>query len=60
LAAIQYAARQVDHNLLRDETTPEPLAHTRPKFNIADVEDYDRSTVGKITLPSREERNARR
>ena len=60
VAALHYAALQVDQNLLREETMPEPLVHAKPKFNIAVVDNYDCLNMGKIGIPSRDERNARR
>lgn len=60
VAALHYAALQVDQNLLREETTPEPLVHAKPKFNIAVLDNYECLNRDKIEIPSRDERNDRR
>ena len=46
--------------LLLDEVEPEQPIKTKPKFNIAVVDNYDCLNMGKIGIPSRDERNARR
>ena len=60
VAALHYAALQVDQNLLLEESTPEPLIHAKPKFNIAVLDNNECLNRDKIEIPSRDEHNARR